>query len=144
MDPADNNNFSIRYPSKYWQTWVSDVGETNADRLDQTVPLIRISEMYYILADGANTITEALGYLNTVRQHRGITNLLTTSSINSTNLLLAEITKEYRKEFYAEGQTFFWYKLQNSPTMLFYNGVVRPENYIFPIPLAEVEYNPTY
>ncbi len=144
VDPAAENTASRRYPSKYWQTWVSANNETSADRLDQTVPLIRISEMYYILADGANTITEALGYLNTVRQHRGITRLLTPTTINSTTLLREEITKEYRKEFYAEGQTFFWYKLQNSPTMRLYSGVVSPEDYIFPIPAAEVEYNPTY
>ena len=40
--------------------------------LQNTVVLIRLSEMYYILAECAETPEEASGYLNNVREVRGI------------------------------------------------------------------------
>ncbi|ERJ57919.1 RagB/SusD family nutrient uptake outer membrane protein [Sphingobacterium paucimobilis] len=132
------------YPSKYWQTWEPGSGEISRDRKDQTIPLIRISEMYYILAKNATSIDKALGYLNIVRQNRGIVKDLTTSNIVHEGLLLDEITKEYQKEFYAEGQTFFWYKQIGATSIKFYAGTVVPENYVFPIPITEQEYNPSY
>lgn len=69
------------------------------------IPVIRISEMYYIAAEAATDPTEALGYLNTVRQHR---NILT--DISDPSILNNEITKEYQKEFYGEGQLWYYYK----------------------------------
>jgi hypothetical protein len=143
VDDKSSTSSTVRYPSKYWQTWQQAAGEISRDRIDQTVPLIRVSEMYYILANNASSIGEALGHLNTVRKNRGIkTDLL---AANITDLqLVDEITKEYQKEFYAEGQTFFWYKQIGAGKIKFYVPTVTPENYIFPIPVDELEYNPSY
>lgn len=135
---------TTKYPSKYWQTWVQASGEISLDRKDQTVPLIRITEMYYILANNASSISEALGYLNTVRENRGITKVLTTNEVAHEGLLRDEITKEYQKEFYAEGQTFFWYKQIGATSIKLYAGTVVPENYVFPIPEGELEFNQNY
>lgn len=143
QDSESNNAGTEKYPSKFWQTWAATSGETNRDRMDQTVPLIRISEMYYILANYASSIGESLEYLNTVRRHRGITTDLNENNIDPIQLI-DEITKEYQKEFYAEGQTFFWYKQIGAEQIKFYVQAVVPENYIFPIPVHEVEYNPSY
>lgn len=143
-DDLSTNGGSQKYPSKYWQTWTAASGESSRDRKDRTVPLIRLTEMYYILANQAPTIQNALAHLNTVRQNRGIINELTVVDIDDESLLLDEITKEYQKEFYAEGQTFFWYKQIGATSIKFHAGPVVPENYIFPIPLTELEYNPSY
>ncbi len=82
VDPADL--LSTIYASKYWQTWTPGTGETASSktRLDQIVPLIRLSEMYYILANNASTIDIGLGYLNVVRSNRGITKTLSSTTIN--------------------------------------------------------------
>ena len=73
--------------------------------LQNTVVLIRLSEMYYILAECAGTPEEASGYLNSVREMRGI------DPVNCTSQnVQSEIEEEYRKEFYGEGQVFFYYK----------------------------------
>ncbi|MBL1409466.1 RagB/SusD family nutrient uptake outer membrane protein [Sphingobacterium faecale] len=130
-----------KYPSKYWQK--SGSGTSSTDRIDQTVPLVRISEMYYILATYESSVDEALGYLNTVRRNRGIKTDLDATKIDAVQLI-NEITKEYQKEFYAEGQTFFWYKQIGAERIKFYESVVLPSNYIFPIPVDELEYNPNY
>jgi len=143
VDSRNTSGGTEKYPSKYWQTWQQAAGETSRDRMDHTVPLIRISEMYYILANYASSVGEALEYLNTVRRHRGITTDLNANNIDPVQLI-NEITKEYQKEFYAEGQAFFWYKQIGAEKIKFYIPTVVPRNYIFPIPVNEVEYNSSY
>lgn len=129
------------FTSKYWQTWA---GATGTNRLDQTVPLFRMSELYYMMAEGATTIEESLAHLNTVRRNRGLINDLSTQKINNKELLRAEITKEYQKEFYAEGQTFYYYKRIGATNMLFKSAQITPQNYQVTIPDAELEFNPSY
>lgn len=96
-------------------------------------PLIRKSELYYILAETEPDSEKALGYLNTVRYNRNLVN------ITNANTLPAEITKEYKKEFWGEGQLFFYYKRMNIATLpsgsnSFSN--VTPA-YVVPLPLSE-------
>ena len=67
-----------------------------------TVVLIRLAEMYYVLAECAADAQTAAGYLNEVREARGVdpTGLTEATRLN-------EIEKEYRKEFYGEGHYSF-------------------------------------
>lgn len=67
-----------------------------------TIVLIRLAEMYYILAECAATPEEAAVFLNKVRDMRGVDPVVCTE-LNC----LDEIEKEYRKEFYGEGQFVF-------------------------------------
>ena len=78
-----------------------------------TVVLIRLAEMYYVLAECAADAQTAAGYLNAVREARGVdpTGLTESTRLN-------EIEKEYRKEFYGEGQLFFFYKRHGYTTFL--------------------------
>lgn len=127
--------------TKYWQTWTANDDELEKDRLDQNVSLIRLSELYYILAETAPTPTERLGWLNKVRAKRVLPilhNLPDETSFNT------ELLKEYQKDFYAEGQTFFYYKRTNSPKMLFSNRNLVAKDYIIPVPDNELEFNPNY
>lgn len=97
-------------------------------------PLIRKSELYYILAETAPAAADGFVYLNTVRNNRGLVNLDPT-----TTALPIEIQKEYEKEFWGEGQLFYYYKRNNLPTIpngTNGTGVVTPV-YIVPLPLSE-------
>lgn len=127
-------------PTKFLQS--SSTSMTD-DRLDAYVPVIRLSEMYYILAEAAATPEEGMGILNAVREARG----LTAKDTNLTQAQFsAELLKEYQKEFYAEGQLFFYYKRTNATTMLFKTGTatMTPAMYVVPIPDAELQFNPNY
>jgi hypothetical protein len=95
-------------------------------------PMIRKSELYYILAETEADPVKALDYLNTVRNKRGLSNLAV--NVN----LPAELLKEYRKEFYGEGQLFFYYKRTNTPSIpdAMSTGVKTPV-YVVPLPLSE-------
>ena len=78
-----------------------------------TVVLIRLAEMYYVLAECAADAQTAAGYLNEVREARGVDPTGLTEAMR-----LNEIEKEYRKEFYGEGQLFFFYKRHGYTTFL--------------------------
>src|SRR5699024_2951496 len=67
-------------------------------------PLVRLTELYLIAAETHPDPAAALEYLNTVRFNRGLADLPASVSLQD------EIRKEYAKEFYGEGQLFFYYK----------------------------------
>lgn len=138
------NDGTILFPSKFWQT---DTYRSDTNKVDQAIPLIRVSEMYYILAEAAAMPSEGAGFLNQVRAARGLTTL-DAASITA-QVLRNELTKEYNKEFYAEGQMFFYYKRLNLPRIPeqvnnAYGRNVTAASYILPIPDAELEFNPNY
>lgn len=104
-----------------------------------TVVLIRLSEMYYILAECAATPGEAAEFLNKVRSVRGIDPVVCTEANK-----LDEIEKEYRKEFYGEGQLFFFYKRQAYTTFLHCPvNQMTESNYMFSWPDNETLFGKT-
>jgi hypothetical protein len=123
---------SLVYTKKYWSDNSSNVKQ-------RIIPVIKLAEMYYIAAEAAPTIDEGTGYLNVVRVARLIPAL--TPAPATSALLDAEIQLEYRKEFYAEGQVWFYYKRKGVTAIP--NGLVSPmtkAQYIFPLPNAELEF----
>lgn len=106
----------------------------------EKIPMIRLSEMYYIIAEGHAT-TDGADYINTVRNTRGISrkdNL----AYYSESAWIDELEKEYQKDFFCEGQ--FFYFLKRHARKNFYrcpvSGGMVPEYYQFRIPDAEVEF----
>ncbi|RAJ82219.1 putative outer membrane starch-binding protein [Chitinophaga dinghuensis] len=69
----------------------------------QRMPIIRGSECFLIAAETAANPADGWRYLNVVR---GVRN----TPMNTIGLLSDAIEKEYRKEFWGEGQIFFYYK----------------------------------
>ncbi len=107
---------------------------------EEAIPLLRLPEMYYIVCENSEG-DEAAYYINIVRNRRGIS-----SSKNvvcdTPEQRIGALRAEYRKEFYAEGQFFYFLKahgvtgaLTHCPEITLSN-----ENFIFPLPDAEREY----
>ncbi|MFD2553068.1 RagB/SusD family nutrient uptake outer membrane protein [Sphingobacterium tabacisoli] len=100
------------------------------------IPLIRLSEMYYILAETDPTPATGLAYLNKVLNARGLTALTTTTNLDN------EILKEYRKEFYGEGQLWYYYKRKKIETVLSSlttgNSNIPNTAWVVPIPEEEL------
>jgi hypothetical protein len=101
-------------------------------------PLIRKTELYYILAETEPDPAVGLELLNTVRFNRGL------PAIAGASNLAAEIQKEYQKEFWGEGQIFFYYKRKASASIP--SGVSTGNismsgsgaaKYVVPLPLSE-------
>lgn len=102
------------------------------------VPLIRLSEMYLILSESVQ-LSESSIYLNQLRNARGI------SRSNNIGTGITEVerieylNKEYQKDFFAEGQWFYFLKRHNLDT--FYRCPVEEMRYYtFPTPDDEVEF----
>jgi hypothetical protein len=84
--------------------------------LANVLPMIRVTEMYYIAAECATAALDSLkatDLLDSVRVHRGLTKY--TLAALKTDSLNVEIRKEYQKEFISEGQMFYFYKRKNLP-----------------------------
>lgn len=104
------------------------------------IPLLRLPEMYYILCE-CSSLNEAPQYINLVRQKRGFSNTASYTAFANDAERTAALDKEYRKEFYAEGQ-YFWFLKRNKMTS-FINSAIEEmgtSQYVFPLPDNEKEY----
>ena len=118
------------------------------------IPLIRLPEMYYIKAECEPNPKLAAEYINTVRFARGIAlsdaiegnadfhSLDTRGGYDtSKTVLVNELMKEYQKEFYGEGQLFYFYKRQNYQTFFgLPSGVDITAKYKLPLPGDEITF----
>lgn len=97
-------------------------------------PIIRLSELYYILAEyymSKENWTEAANQLDVVRGGRNCTK----GRLNITNeeTFKIELLKEVRREFVTEGQKFFYYKKFNEKCS---TGMTQ-EDFVLPLPDSE-------
>jgi len=122
-----------KYLSKFWQY---ENGPHN-----NIFPIIRKTEAYYIAAEILKNTDKAraIQLLNLVRSHRKLTDYplpatLTADEVNT------EIFKEYRKEFLAEGQLFFYYKRLNLPVIEGAGVTANNSIYVLPMPDNEIEF----
>ena len=106
------------------------------------LPMIRLSEIYYIAAEAQleTDPAESWRLINAVRESRGITPLPETIKTDKV-LLKYQLIYEYQKEFWGEGKLFYLYK------RLFHDMITRDGNipaskalFELPIPEDEVTY----
>ncbi|MCI1639765.1 MAG: RagB/SusD family nutrient uptake outer membrane protein [Bacteroidales bacterium] len=109
------------------------------------MPMIRISEMYYILAEAAchdKDYPAFVDAINEVRSHRGITDKYTVSRFTNIKDCQRELTNEYEREFINEGQLFYFIKRTYGDYGMPENITVNatPDNLIYPYPESETTY----
>ena len=101
------------------------------------VPLVRLAEMYLILVEDL-PLDEAKGYFETYRQARGMD---VSININSETTRKSQVEKEYRKEFWGEGQMFYYYKLHNITSWSIPQSVTIPMNgFVVPKPQGQTAF----
>lgn len=78
------------------------------------MPLIRVSEAYYIAAECLlkTNMPKAVGYLNVVKKARGT--LLIDPETATPATMMADLGYEYIREFIAEGQVLYFFKRANN------------------------------
>ena len=105
------------------------------------MPLIRMSEMYYMGAECLNRkgkTKDAVKLLNEVLRHRVIAeNLMLPDGITSEKLT-TEIEKEWKKEFLGEGQMFYFYKRLGYTNFPNTSLPITESVYVLPIPEDEI------
>ena len=118
----------------------------------EIIPLIRLPEMYYIMAECDPNSYNSASYINTIRLSRQIPS---SDAIDGNNpnydkldnreglnngqtMRINELMKEYRKEFYGEGQLFYFYKRFNYRTFLNAAYSDMRGKYVFTLPEDEI------
>lgn len=102
------------------------------------IPMIRLSEMYYIIAEviADTDLAKATQQLDYVRKQRGVKTNLTIPSDKDSFIDL--LIQEARRETLSEGQMFFYYKRLDYPVLDEKEGnQTLNEEFTFPIPEAE-------
>lgn len=131
---ANDNITQLSYSVLFQQNTVGSATYLNR------MPVMRVAEMYYIAAEclAETDVTTAVEYLNRVRRARNLSNDVPATV--TPEELQFELFKEYRKEFYCEGQLFYYYKRRNSATIE--GATVTADNsiYVLPLPDDEVVY----
>ena len=151
---STNNDY--RYQACFSKrTWTKSVTlcvklyDKNYDE-DQIVPtgripgpnLIRIPEMYYILAESAYAsadMEKALEYLNAVVTARGLLPL-SAEEIYTEAKFRRKLVGEYIKEYWGEGQIFFTYKRFNMDMDGVNSKHFTASDDVYVLPLPESEY----
>lgn len=101
------------------------------------MPMIRISEMYYIAAESEPNTADGVAWLNTVREARKLAAL---DPAITPQALQVEIQKEYQKEFIGEGQLWFYYKRKNLSSLPYTSYFNDTELYVFDTPMDEITF----
>ena len=103
------------------------------------MPMLRLSEMYYIAAETAPDVETALTYINAIRTARSLLGV----ELNTKEEVRSYLDMEYRREMLAEGQIFYRYKyrnLENIPDCEIKIADRLSEVYQFPLPQQEQEW----
>ena len=113
--------------------------QTDNQRSKNQMPMLRLSEMYYIAAETAPDVETALTYINAVRTARSLLGV----ELNTKEEVRSYLDMEYRREMLAEGQIFYRYKyrnLENIPDCEIKIADRLSEVYQFPLPQQEQEW----
>lgn len=134
FDIVDGNGKLSKYLSKTGDSYYAKY----------RVPMLRLSEMYYIAAESTTDIDKASDWLNQVRQARA----LEQKPFADFAAIETYLTAEYRREFYGEGQLFYRYKWLDSNTIaegyLVKNVADKKEEvYVLPLPEQEEDFGGT-
>jgi hypothetical protein len=101
------------------------------------IPVIRLSEVYYIYSEMLfkdGQVDQALNVLNQVRNARGN---LSTFNLTDEASFYEELLAEYRREFLTEGQTFFAYKRLRRNLMRGTQVIPMDDRFTLPVPQQE-------
>ena len=100
------------------------------------IPIIRMSEMYLIVAESTNDPNEAYDMLDAIRVHRNCPNLDRNGNLNN------DILYEFAREMIGEGQLYFFYKRRQETFIISRTGEhnfnMPLSNYVWPIPESEI------
>ena len=120
---------------KYWYDETKASSSYLATKY-QVLPMLRMSEVYLIAIETSANLSSAQQLYDIFMRDRQFTLYEPFASLDDVK---TEMTNEYRREFYAEGQMFFCYKRNAAKKMLFSNDEIEEEDYILPLPSTEIE-----
>ncbi len=147
MNPEDIRN----KPGRYWEEKREEMyAATNyfkkyvgsgSIKPNNRMPLLRLAEMYLIVIENL-PVGEALPYFRTLRIARSMGIAVENSFASAGEQQKMErVEKEYRKDFFGEGQMFFFYKRLNYRVYSWPTYFELPETaYVIPLPKSQLAF----
>lgn len=102
----------------------------------EQIPLIRLYEMYLIAIECNDDLAECKQLVEELVVARNIS-VLNVDNLDKKNEFVG---KEYQKEFYGEGQTFFYCKRKAMKEILWTDKEGGKDLYVLPLPKTEIKY----
>ena len=138
------NNSSGEYRFSKYEKY--DAGNTEANISNYLVPLVRMSEAYYIAAETIykKNLDEAKGYLRAVKQSRYSSyNSLSLDKVNNAdeNNFMDVLINDMRREWIGEGQILYLYKRLKKDIPFEGSEVVPIETKYVIVPIPDTETN---
>ena len=134
---SDIHNSDIRYQNnRYWETVIYQQNVithfrkytgNNTNSSSNRVPLLRSVEMYFILMEDA-PIAELNTWLEPYIVARSLTKTAIDGTLTTENEIVSFLENEYRKEFYGEGQLFYFYKRHGYTAYTWPSAYTLPQN----------------
>ena len=136
-EEGETEEGSTLYMTKF-KEFAYDAETDGTELYRYMMPLIRLSEIYLIAAEGAPSNEEAYQYINTLRLHRNCRDIADDGSLQNA------ITAEFAREVIGEGQLFYYYKRHAMEYIMSgtaINDTYKMElgNYVLPLPPSETE-----
>lgn len=112
---------------------------SSTDLYRYMMPLVRLSEVYLLAAEGAPSREEGIGYINTLRKHRSCRDIA-----DNGEEMVQLVLNEFAREVIGEGQLFYFYKrhaMENIPSGTAINATfgMTLSNYVLPLPPSETD-----
>jgi hypothetical protein len=146
-ETSDHSNDIRCRPNRYWENFQTPRRQAVFKKFYNPVekqsatfmPLIRLAEMYFIAMEGG-TLEEANELFNAFRVAR-VMNINVENSLFTPSDVYSRLEREYRKDFYGEGQMFYFYKRHNTPTLT-WPTLVETVVYQIPKPEQQTDFEP--
>ena len=145
--PATGVNIKGHVFTKYKAIPRPDQFNQNSEYFySRMIPLIRLSEVYYIAAECEPNVADGFGWLNQMRPRRGLTLIASTQYASLTSSFARILLNEYQREFYGEGQIFFFLKRRGGAIISAFENGARNGAYAYsealfrpPLPTGELK-----
>lgn len=122
--------------TKYWYDTDQDYSQSVLTTKLQIIPMLRLSEMYLTAMEASESLSEIRQLYDTYMSQCAFTLYKPFTSLTQVH---EELTNEWRREFFAEGQMFYVYKRLKTDKL--WNGdEMKADNYVIPLP--QTEYDP--
>ena len=150
VSPSDIRYKPSNQPARYWEerTYQNSVRVNHFKKFtgndmispNYRVPLLRLAEMYFIVIENS-PLAEAATYFSTFRIARSLDISVEATSMTDESARRTRLEREHRKDFFGEGQMFFFYKRLNYASYTWPANFALPAGaYVVPKPKAQISF----
>ena len=122
---------------KYWYDTNQNYSQSELTTKLQVIPMLRLSEMYLTAMESSESLSEIQQLYDTYMSQCAFTLYKPFTSLTQAH---EELTNEWRREFFAEGQIFYVYKRLKA-THLWNGDEMKADSYVIPLPKTEYDPN---